>query len=486
LAPSRVVVIGGGVAGLGVGLGLARAGWPVVVVDRDELTPADRPDSAFAQARRGAPQVHHTHGLLARLTATTRERFPDVLAALVAVGGVEVDLGGRFEERRPADDDLRVLLARRTTLDWALRRAAAAEPSLTLLGGEAVDSLIPGAGVGAGPAPPSVAGVRLASGEELPASVVVAAAGSRAPVPRWLGELGVQIGEEEHDTGIVYLTRWYRTGAGWDPVIDGEELVRLAGDLGYLFYLAVPADQGAFSLTMAIGATDAALRSQLLDPAAFDRAARALPLPEGLVARLVPDGPVHRMGGLVNRIRRFVDADGGPLVIGFHAVGDAHTCTNPIYGRGCSLALVQAVALTEALTAEPAGPAGPADPPDPVARARAYEGVCRELTEPWYHISVETDRARQARYRRDGQPGSTDTPSVMDQLLRLGADDPIVGRAILRAVNLLATPQQLMNEPDVMTRIVELAATHRPAPHPRNRWAREGPSRQEMIDLTAA
>jgi hypothetical protein len=231
---------------------------------------------------------------------------------------------------------------------------------------------------------------------------------------------------------------------------------------------------------MAIGATDAALRSQLLDPAAFDRAARALPLPEGLVARLVPYGPVHRMGGLVNRIRRFVDPDGWPLMLGFHAIGDAHTCTNPIYGRGCSLALVQAVALTDALTAEQA------DPPDPVARARAYEGACRELTEPWYHISVETDRARQARYQRDGQPGSTDTPSVMDQLLRLGADDPIVGRAILRAVNLLATPQQLMNEADVMTRIVELAATQSPAPHPRNRWAREGPSRQEMIDLTAA
>jgi 2-polyprenyl-6-methoxyphenol hydroxylase-like FAD-dependent oxidoreductase len=481
-----VVVIGGGVAGLGVALGLARAGWPVVVVDRDELTPADRPDAAFALTRRGAPQVHHTHGLLARLTATTRERFPDVLDALVAAGGVEVDLGDRFEDRLPADIDLRVLLARRTTLDWALRRAAAAEPSLILRGGEMVDSLISGSGegegereggVGAGPAPPSVAGVRLASGEVLPASVVVAAAGSRGPVPRWLAELGVQIGEEEHDTGIVYLTRWYRTGAGWDPVIDGEELVRLAGDLGYLFYLAVPADQGAFSLTMAIGANDAALRAQLLDPAAFDRAARALPLPEGLVARLVPDGPVHRMGGLVNRIRRFVDADGGPLVLGFHAVGDAHTCTNPIYGRGCSLALVQAVALTEALTAEAA---------DPVARARAYEGACRELTEPWYHISVETDRARQARYRRDGQPGSTDTPSVMDQLLRLGADDPIVGRAILRAVNLLATPQQLMNEAEVMTRIAQLAATQRPAPHPRNRWARDGPSRQEMIDLTAA
>jgi hypothetical protein len=74
----------------------------------------------------------------------------------------------------------------------------------------------------------------------------------------------------------------------------------------------------------------------------------------------------------------------------------------------------------------------------------------------------------------------------MDQLVRLGGDDPIVGRAILRAVNLLATPQQLMSEPEVMSRIVELAAASTEAPHPRNRWAREGPSRQEMIDLTAA
>ena len=284
-------------------------------------------------------------------------------------------------------------------------------------------------------------------------------------------------GEEEHETGIVYLTRWYRTGAGWDPVIEGEELVRLAGDLGYLFYLAVPADQHAFSLTMAIGATDDALRSQLLDPAAFDRAARALPLPSGLVERLIPDGPVYRMGGLVNRLRRFTSVDGRPLVLGLHAVGDAHTCTNPIYGRGCSLALVQAVALTDALMAHPT---------DPVARSVAYEEACREQTQPWYHISVETDRARQARDRRDGQPGSTSSPSVMDQLLRLGADDPIVGRAILRAVNLLATPQQLMNEPEVMTRVMELAAAGGGAAHPRNRWARQGPTREEMIELTAA
>lgn len=493
-----MVVIGGGVAGLGAALGLGRAGWPVVVIDTDELTPTAGPDDAFVPGRRGAPQVRHTHGLLALLTATLRERFPDVLAGLVEAGGVEVDLAGRFGDRRAGDAELRVLLARRTTLDWVLRRAVAAEPGVTLRGGETVAALMPAVSAG-----PRVGGVRLVSGEEVPASVVVVAGGRRAPILRWLSELGVEVPEEQHHTGIVYLTRWYRTAADWDSVIEGEELVKLAGDLGYLFFLAVPADRGAFSLTMAIGAGDGALRSQLRDPVAFDRAAGALPLPEGLVDRLIPDGPVHAMGGLVNRLRRFVGEDGKPLVLGLHAIGDSHTCTNPIYGRGCSLALVQAVALTEAMTAHPA---------DPVARALAYEDVCHERTEPWYRLSVETDRARQARYRRDGQPEATGSSGIMNQLLQLGSNDPVVGRAILRAVNLLATPQQLMGEAEVVARVMELAAARAAdrssgdgvaravrtstatapgaggpaAARPVTGWVRQGPTRQEMLDLTAA
>ena len=500
-----VVVIGGGVAGLGVALGLSRAGHQVVVVDRDPLTAAATPDEAFAVERKGAPQVRHTHGLLARLTATLRDRFPDVLDTLVGAGGVEVDLANRFADRRDGDADLRVLLARRTTLEWALRRAAAAEAGVTLRGGVGVEALVGN--------DTTVHGVRLSSGEVLDAAAVVAAGGRRSGVIGWLADLGIEVPEEQHDTGIVYLTRWYRTAGDWDAVIDGDELVKLGGDLGYLFYLAVPADRGTFSLTMAIAAGDASLRSHLLAPEAFERAARALPLPPGLVDRLVPDGPVHPMGGLVNRIRRFVDADGQPRVTGFHAIGDAHTCTNPIYGRGCSLALVQAVALTDAMAAHPH---------DPVARVLAYEAACREQTEPWYRVSVETDRVRQARYRwgepdgaasnrtgdrgpnRDHDPGPV---GAIAELMELGGDDPLVGRAILRAVNLLATPDQIMADAAVLTRVMELAQARAraredksaaakasgagedaaaPGAAPSNPWARHGPTRQEMLDLTAA
>jgi 2-polyprenyl-6-methoxyphenol hydroxylase-like FAD-dependent oxidoreductase len=467
----RVVIVGGGVAGLGVALGLSRAGCEVVVVDRDPLLDTDTPDQAFALERRGAPQVRHTHALLARLTLALRDRYPDVLQILVAAGGIEVDLARRYEEPQEGDNLLRVLLARRTTLEWALRRVAWRQPHLTLRGGTGVDSLIGDR--------ERVRGVHLESGETVEGGTVVAAGGRRAPVPAWLASLGVTVPEEVHDTGVAYLTRWYRSSELWDEVIGGEELVRLGGDLGYMFYLAVPADRGMFSLTMAIGANDDRLRTRLLVPDVFDRAASALPLPPGLVDGLVPYGPVHPMAGLINRIRRFVDPHGVPLVTGFHAVGEAHTCTNPIYGRGCSLGLVQANALADAFVAHR---------DDPFARVLAYEGACRDETEPWYDISVQSDEARRrrAQLQSDLADPTSEEPNLFDRLFQVGGDDPIVGRAVLRAINLLATPAQLLSDPVLVGRVMQLVADPDAARARANRWRRTGITRQQMLDLTAA
>lgn len=471
-----IVVVGGGVAGLGAAVGLARSGFDVTVVDRDPLRVASSPEEAFALDRKGAPQVRHTHGLLARLTTVLRDRYPDVLDALIGAGGVEIDLARRFGDSQDGDEGLRVLLARRTTLEWALRRAAADEPRITVRDSTGVASLFGAAG--------QVRGVVLDSGERMAASTVVAAGGRRAGVVRWLADLGVTIPEEEHDTGIVYLTRWYRANDRWDRVMGGEEVVKLGGDLGYLFYLAVPAEEGTFSLTMAIGSSDSALRAQLTTPDGFDRAAAALPLPEGILSGLVPAGPVHPMGGLVNRIRRFVAGDGLPLVTGFLAAGDAHTCTNPIYGRGCSLALVHAVAVVDAMVAEPT---------DLAARLLAYEDICRAETEPWYHLSVQTDRARRRATAVEGSGGDPREPNPMERLLEIGSDDPIIGRAILRAFNVLATPQQLMTDPALVARVMELVAARsagdgaaRSSLASAERWVRRGPTRDEMLELTAA
>src|SRR5690242_18336214 len=91
--PMHVVVVGGGVAGLGAALTLARGGHDVTVVERDDTPMPASSDEAFEWDRRGAPQVRHSHALLARLTTILRRDHPDVWAALLAEGATELRFG---------------------------------------------------------------------------------------------------------------------------------------------------------------------------------------------------------------------------------------------------------------------------------------------------------------------------------------------------------------------------------------------------------
>src|SRR5256885_1024750 len=96
------------------------------------------------------------------------------------------------------------------------------------------------------------------------------------------------------------------------------------------------------------------------------------------------------MGGLINRRRRLV-VDREPVVTGVVAVGDAAVCTNPLYGRGCSLAMVHAFALADVLATNSAGAAD---------TAVAFDAVTRSELEPWYDAALAQDLATR-RPRRD-------------------------------------------------------------------------------------
>ena len=466
MARESVVIIGAGVGGLGSALALARNGHPVTLLERDPLPARADAEEAFLGERKGAPQVHQTHAFLARLHLILRERFPDVLEALLARGAFRLPTTSNLGEPQPGDEDLEVIVTRRTTLDWVLRQAVLAEPGVTVRPATAVASL---RASGAPGATPTVTGVILEDGRELGADIVVAAAGRRDPVPRWLAELSAAPTEEIHESGLMYLTRWYRLPEGFDlNKLDPK----LGGDLGFVKYLGVPGDGGTLSITLAIRPDDSELRRTLSVDDGFEEACRRLPGPDQFFQfDLEPIGPVRPMGGLLNRRRRYLDETGGPLVLGFHAVGDSHTTTNPLYGRGCSLAMVGAVALADAAAAHPGDPRG---------RALAYEAACTAQIEPWFELSVQTDRTGADPVGRSA--GALDEGNPLGTILVAAGTDPVLGRGFARLWNLVATPADLAADPAYATRGAEVLAEPEKYPVPE----RMGPSREELLAALAA
>src|SRR3954452_22664398 len=147
MAKERIVVVGGGVGGLTAALALGRAGYPVTVLERDPLPATADAEEAFEAERRGAPQVHQTHGFLARMQVLLRERFPDVLDDVLAAGVTTMPMTADLGDPQPGDEELQVIVVRRSTLEWVLRRAALAEPLVELRTGTAVAGLVGDDGV---------------------------------------------------------------------------------------------------------------------------------------------------------------------------------------------------------------------------------------------------------------------------------------------------------------------------------------------------
>jgi 2-polyprenyl-6-methoxyphenol hydroxylase-like FAD-dependent oxidoreductase len=376
-------------------------------------------------------------------------------------------------EPRPGDEDLKVIITRRSTLEWVLRKAVHAQPHVTVVTGVGVDGLLSTADDDAGR--PIVSGVTLDDGRVLEADAVIAATGRRGPVPDWFGALDVELPETVVESGLMYLTRWYQRPA--------EELPpdpKLGGDLRFVKYLAVPGDGDTLSVTLAVRTDDQELRKALLDADRFDRACHLLPGPDLFFnddgPALEPIGDVRPMTGLLNRLRRFTGADGQPLVVGFHAIGDCHTTTNPLYGRGCSLAAVQACLLVDAFAEHPE---------DAVARSAAYEAASRREVEPWYENAIQMDKmgsdpAGSSAF--GGDAAAEDGPAkAMAAVFVAAATDPIIGRGIAKFMNLLQTPAQLMSDPELIQRIGEVMADPDAYPVP----PREGPGRRELLAMLA-
>ena len=449
----RFVVAGGGVAGLAASLAIARAGHEAVVLERDLVDPDTSSDGAFELERRGIPHYFQPHTFLPRGRRLLLDWAPDVLETLLEAGADPQDVALKLRApRRRGDEDLVYLWVRRPVIEWALRRAAVAEPGIELRAGVRVTGLLTGEN-----GPSRAAGVALDEHGPVRGDVVVDALGRYRCPPGWPRAAG-----DPTDSGAIYYCRYFELAEGVEHL--DAPILNPRGDLGYMGFNTFRGDKRTFAVILLAPAADRQLRVLRHEQAWQAACAAITPLdvmtsPD--YARPITD--VMPMGGLLN-----VDRTGDPGVSGIVSVGDAFCHTDPAFAYGLSFALAHAQVLADATAEAP-------DVEAIVERYRAHGGPeARER----YALACETDRARSLRWR--GEPleiGRRDSCYPLFSFvgaLAAAPHDDLVLRQSIRRIGLLDRTT-VFDDDDALHDRIETILDRLPPPSP------PGPPREELL-----
>ncbi len=319
-----------------------------------------------------------------------------------------------------------------------------------------------------------VAGLRVERGGETRedrADIVIDAGGKTSSAVDQLIEAGAAVSEQSEDCGILYYTRHYRLLPGQDE--PPRNASPGAGDLGFIKFGLFQADNRCFSITLAAPEIETELRQRLVDPEVFDRICALFPgiAPWTDPARAEPISKVHGMGELKSRWRSLAPAD-GRAPTGVFAVGDSLIRTNPLYGRGCSFAAIEAYIL--------AGVLGQTS--DPATRARLYDLRIKSELTPYFDDMRRQDRIAIKRARDALDPAYAPPwrarvmTSLFDDGVRIALRSDIgLMRQALRDFHMIDPPGAWMKRPANLAKVLGVwakgrrrnAALYPPSPGPR-------------------
>ena len=468
---ARVVMVGGGVVGLGLGMLLANDGHEVEALERDPSPPPDDLDDAWSNwERRGVAQFRLAHMFLARYRQIIEAELPALVSALEAGGALRTNpllevpddfTGGS----RDGDDRFEILSGRRVMVERTAAVVAENTPRLTVRRGVAVSGLLTGREVV--PGVPHIVGVRTEDGSEISADVVIDVSGRRSALPAWLRDVGAQPPDEVlEDSGFVYYGRHYRSLDGSLPASFGPALQ----EYGSISSLTLGGDNGYWATALIARADDKELR-RLKDVPAWEKTFRSLPMVAHWLDAEAVEDKIVMMSKIEDRIRTF-SVNGRPVVTGLLAAADAWACTNPSLGRGASIGMMHACLVRDCLRAS--------DADDPARLAEAFNVGTETIVKPWYDSTVAFDRNRLAEmgalaeHRPLGElpPDHEIGKALASAVLK----DPDCFRAFLDIALVQSLPDAVLARPGLLEKIVELGGGWRDEPA-------LGPDRDELVSL---
>ncbi len=439
IAGGHGVVLGGGFTGMLAASVLADRLSSVTVVDRDEL-----PDGPVD--RKGVPQAHHGHLLVARGARLLDGLLPGVIGEVLAAGGRRLGMPSDMVTLTPQGWMPRLpemqfgISASRALLDWVIRDRVLRNGRITVHAATDAEALVGTAD--------RITGVRVRNrrtGEvgTLSSDVVVDATGRGSQVPRWLADLGLpQVAFEVLDPGLAYATRRYRApdSAGSDFPLVAVQPDVVAGQPARSAML-FPIEHNHWMITLS-GTRGA---EPPTEEDAFARFAGGMR--HGVIGELIKVAtPVDRVRGYrntANRRYRYDRLRAWPA--GFFVVGDALAVTNPTYALGMTTSAAGVAELAEVLDR-------PRLAGDPVAAQRAIVHTVRAA----WQMATFGDAPFAG--MMSGASVGVLRRSVNTRLMRSAVDDPVVLMALLNAYTLSGSVAGLAH-PRVFLRLLR-GSTH--------------------------
>ena len=455
----KVLVIGAGMAGLCCALTLASKDREITILEKDAPPPEGGADEAFFDwNRRGVGQLRHSHAFLARLRTIIKRRHPQLLAQLLEAGCREISFADMLPDGLKADyvaedgdSEMAVLTSRRTTLEWVMRRYVETLPGVTIVSEAVVLGLLTETGANGQIRVLGGQGELKGQAAEWRADFTIDGAGRTSDAADQLREVGAVIAEIAEDCGILYYTRHYRLRPGANE--PSRTRGAGTGDMGFIKYGLFPGDNGCFSITLAVPEVEMEIRKHVVSPETFDAICAEYPGIAGWTdpATAEPISKVFGMGDLRSRWRAFT-AEDQPAILGFFAVGDSLVRTNPLYGRGCSFAAVEADILAQVLE----------HTADPAARARLYDVRVREELTPYFNSMRDQDRGAIRRARNILTPGyepklrAKVMTSFLEDGIRIAMRSEIdLLRAALRDFHMLEPPGKWLRKPSNAAKVIK-------------------------------
>ena len=439
MARAVAAVIGGSIAGLLAAQVLASKYEQVVIFDRDDLLATGQ--------RKGTPQAHHVHVLLAAGSRVIDRLCPGLFDEIAARGGRYVDMSQHNNWfhfgvwKRRFECGVRGHAQSRWLLEGELRRRVLALPNVTTRRSAVEHVKWPAWG-----ARPRV----VLKGRHLDVDFLVDASGRGSKMPEWFEAAGYSRPREEKvEVDVSYTSARYRFSGKRDW-------------MGLLVYPEPPAGRRAAAVLPT--ETGEIIVSQFgwcgekagADDAAFTAFAASLPQPEvaEFLAQSERVSDFHAYHYREARLRHYAALRRRPPAT--IVIGDALCSVDPVFGQGMTVAALAATVLEQCLG-------------ERLHAASAYwRRVPGAYRSAWQLSTGEDFRYREVRGARPF--GTALLHWYTGHVHRLAAVDDDVYRRFARVMNLLEPPTHLFH-PSVARKVMLAALRGRGAgasgPRPR-------------------